>query len=164
MKKTRISKLLSFMLCLVLVAAIALFASACGDKTETPSDPPSSTPSSSDPSSSTPSSSEDTANGSEIGQGTTKFTLSITFSDGSEKTYTVSTDRNIVGDALVDAGLISGTEGPYGLMVETVDGETVTYEKDKKYWAFYIDGKYAVTGVDSTEITAGAEYALKVEK
>lgn len=141
------------MLCLVLVAAIALFASACGDKPETPSDPPSSTPSSS----------EETADGNEVGQGATKFTLSITFSDGSEKTYTVSTDKTTVGDALVDAGLISGTEGQYGLMVETVDGETVTYDKDGKYWAFYIDGEYAMTGVDSTEITAGAEYALKVE-
>ena len=154
MKKTKAIKALSFLLCVVLVAAIALFTSACNGKNETPSDPPSS---------STPSSSEETADGNEVGQGATKFTLSITFADGSEKTYTVNTDKTIVGDALAEVGLISGSDGPYGLMVETVDGETVTYEKDGKYWAFYINGEYAMSGVDSTEITAGAEYALKVE-
>jgi hypothetical protein len=53
--------------------------------------------------------------------------------------------------------------GDYGLMVETVAGETVTYAADKKYWAFYVDGKYATSGVDTTEIASGAAYALKVE-
>ena len=48
-------------------------------------------------------------------------------------------------------------------MVETVDGETVKYEDGGKYWAFYIDGEYAMSGVDATEITAGETYAFKVE-
>ena len=34
----------------------------------------------------------------------------------------------------------------------------------KDNWAFYINGEYAMTGVDSTEITEGAEYTFKVEK
>ena len=58
--------------------------------------------------------------------------------------------------------LIAGEEGSYGLFVTTVDGVTLPSDGDQ-YWAFYIDGEYASTGVDQTEITAGASYALKAE-
>ncbi len=153
MKKTKLSKILSLILCFVLVAAIALFTVGCNDNNSS-SDPSSEKPSSSDASS---------VDDSVLGQGATKFTVSITFKDGSEKTYTVNTDKTTVGDALAEIELISGTMGDYGLMIETVDGETVTYDKDGKYWAFYIDGKYAMSGVDSTDITAGATYSFKVE-
>ena len=43
-----------------------------------------------------------------------------------------------------------------------MDGVTLPSDGDQ-YWAFYIDGEYASTGVDQTEITAGASYALKAE-
>lgn len=98
-----------------------------------------------------------------VGAGDAQFTFTVTHADGTEKTFTVKTDKTVVGDALTDEGLISGTEGPYGLMVETVDGETVKYEDDGKYWAFYIDGEYAMTGVDSTDINPDATYSFKVE-
>ena len=42
--------------------------------------------------------------------------------------------------------------------------QTGGYDKDGVYWAFYVDGEYASTGVDATEVTAGAAYALKLEK
>ena len=153
MKKTKFTKILSLILCFVLVAAVALLSVGCGDK-ETTQDPASEKPSSSNNAS---------ADDNVLGQGNTSFTLNITFKDGSEKSYTVKTDKTVVGDALVELGVISGTEGAYGLMVETVDGETVKYEDDGKYWAFYINGEYAMTGVDSTDIVAGSTYALKVE-
>ena len=46
---------------------------------------------------------------------------------------------------------------------KTVNGVTVDYDTDGKYWAFYVDGEYAATGVDSTDITAGATYTFKAE-
>ena len=149
MKQTKLSRLLSLLLCFVLVAAIALISVGCGVKETNPE---------------TPSSSEvGSADSSVLGEGKTQFTVGITFSDGSEKTYTVNTDKKTVGEALLEVKLISGTNGDYGLMVETVDGETVKYEDDGKYWAFYIDGEYAMSGVDSTDITAGSTYSFKVE-
>ena len=60
--------------------------------------------------------------------------------------------------------LLEGEEGPYGLYVKVVNGIRADYDKDKVYWAFYVDGDYAVSGVDVTEIQAGSEYALRVEK
>lgn len=41
------------------------------------------------------------------------------------------------------------------------DANVVT---DGAYWAFYINGEYASTGVDATNIEAGAAYALKAEQ
>ena len=38
------------------------------------------------------------------------------------------------------------------------------YDVDGTYWAFYINGAYAMSGVDSTEIVAGETYTFKVEK
>ena len=49
------------------------------------------------------------------------------------------------------------------MYVKTVNGVTVDYDTDGKYWAFYIDDEYAMTGVDSTPITDGSSYTFKVE-
>lgn len=95
--------------------------------------------------------------------GEKKFTLEITFSDGSTSSQEISTDKPTVGEALQALGLIGGEDGPYGLYVMTVGGETVKYEDDGHYWAFYINGGYAPTGVDATEVEDGATYAFKVE-
>ncbi|MBQ2923597.1 MAG: DUF4430 domain-containing protein, partial [Tyzzerella sp.] len=53
---------------------------------------------------------------------------------------------------------------PYGLYVKTVNGTTLDYDKDGMYWSFYINGDYAMTGVDVTEIKAGEKYSFKAEK
>ena len=55
-------------------------------------------------------------------------------------------------------------EGDYGLYVKTVNGVTADYDVDQTYWAFYINGEYASTGVDATSVTAGDTYSFKVEK
>ena len=59
--------------------------------------------------------------------------------------------------------MIAGDESEYGLYVKTVNGITADYDKDGVYWAFYVNGEYAQTGVDSTSITEGDSYSFKVE-
>ena len=44
------------------------------------------------------------------------------------------------------------------------DGHNLFYDKDATYWAFYINGEYAMSGVDTTEIEADTSYAFKIEK
>ena len=84
-------------------------------------------------------------------------------SQGKETAYQISTDKKTVGEALVELNLIAGEDSQYGLNVKTVNGVTVDYDKDGKYWAFYVNGAYASKGVDSTDIEAGATYSFKVE-
>lgn len=104
------------------------------------------------------------ADGSDLGEGNTEFTLTVTDKEGAESSFTIHTDRENVGDALTEIGIIVGEEGDYGLYVKTVNGVTADYDTDQTYWAFYINGEYASTGVDSTPVTAGDTYSFKVEK
>ena len=95
-----------------------------------------------------------------------KFTFEAYDLNGGVKTFdlTAKEGEENVGDVLVREELVSGDESQYGLYVKTVNGITLDYDKDKMYWAFYINGEYAMTGVDSTPIEEGAVYAFKPEK
>lgn len=99
-----------------------------------------------------------------IGEGGTEFPLTITDADGVSVNITVKTDEETVGGALVKLGLIAGEESQYGLYIKTVNGITLDYDADGMYWGFYVDGAYAVVGVDQTEIAAGSAYELKADK
>lgn len=101
--------------------------------------------------------------GNVLGEGDTKFDFTVVDQDGEETLFEIHTDKEIVGEALQDVGLIEGEEGEYGLYVKTVNGITADYDKDGVYWAFYVNDEYAAEGVDSTKITEGDTYAFKVE-
>lgn len=90
------------------------------------------------------------------------FTLTVTFADGSKQTedYTYY-EKGDLGTFLVENGIAQGDDGQYGLYIKTVLGETHDYDTDASYWAFYIDGEMAMTGVSDTELTDGANYELK---
>ncbi len=99
----------------------------------------------------------------DIGEGEKEFTFTVE-ADGEKKVYSVNTDKETVGEALLELKLISGEQGDYGLYVKEVDGISADYDKDKAYWAFYVNGEYATSGVDKTEIKEGESYAFKKEK
>lgn len=152
MKKTSVKKTLSLILCTVLIAAMALLTTGCSDN-KNQEIPQTSAPAI-QPGGAIP----------VMGEGENVFVFSIFDKDGKETAYEIHTDKTIVGEALQELGLIDGEAGQYGLYVKTVNGITVDYDKDGAYWAFYIDGEYAMSGVDVTEIEAGRSYAFKVEK
>lgn len=91
------------------------------------------------------------------------FTLTVTDKEGVETTFDVTTEKQTVGEALLDEGLIEGDDGEYGLYITKVNGIEAIYEEDGTYWAFYINGEYAMSGVDTTDVEDGAKYGLKVE-
>lgn len=105
----------------------------------------------------------DEAEASVLGEGDTVFYVSVTDKEGAETEFEIHTDKETVGEALLDLGLIEGEDGEYGLYVKSVNGVTADYDKDGVYWAFYINGEYASTGVDATPVTEGEQYSFKVE-
>ena len=151
MQKTQIKNLLSFLVCIVLIAAMALFASGCNDNTAT-----------NEVSSGVTQSSDTQVT--ELGEGDTEFEFTVVYADGKETKFNISTNKKTVGEALLEQELIEGEDGPYGLYVKTVNGETHDYDVDGTYWSFYVNGEYATSGVDTTEIESGARYMFKVEK
>ena len=102
-------------------------------------------------------------NGETVGTGAVSFRLAIVNDAGERIDVTVNTDKETVGEALQDLHIIFGTMGEYGLYIETVNGQTLDYDKDGKYWAFYIDGEYAQQSADLTVINPDSEYMLKAE-
>ena len=142
MKKTQFTKLLSFALCIVLIAAMALLA-GCNDNTTT----------------SDPASSDVT----EAPKAQKSFTFVVVDTEGKETSFEITTEKATVGEALLDEDLIKGEDGQYGLYVKTVNGITLDYDTDGKYWAFYVNGEYGMAGVDETPITSGATYSFKAE-
>ena len=133
MRKATFQKALSFFLCMVLLAAVALGTAGCGDNKEAPA-----------------------------GEKKT-FTFTVIDPEGKETVFEITTRKTTVGEALLDEGLIAGEQGQYGLYVQAVNGLTLDYEKDGMYWAFYEDGQYGLTGVDQTKITEGVVYTFKAE-
>lgn len=159
MKKTQFKKVLSLILCIVLIAAMALFTMGCNDKKDETSEPQTSSDTLKQETSSDASKTEIE----EIGEGATEFFFNVVDVDGNVSKFKVSTDKTTVGEALLEVALIAGEEGPYGLYVKTVNGITLDYDKDGKYWAFYADGEMASAGVDLTDIAAGSTYEFKAE-
>lgn len=166
MKKTNFKKILSVILSFVLIAVVVLVVTGCTDKeTETPADNgkveaqgENNTPETSDTADTTE------ADGIIVkGEGETVFYFNVTDPDGTVTKFKILTDEKTVGDALVNEGLISGEEGDYGLYVKVVNGTELDYNTDGKYWAFYINGEYGMTGVDMTDIENGATYEFKAE-
>jgi hypothetical protein len=99
----------------------------------------------------------------EFGKG--EKTIAVTVKAGEDSVvFTINTDKSTVGEALLEHDLIAGDEGAYGLYVKFVNGIRADYDTDKAYWAFYINGEYAMTGVDTTEIDTTAAYTLEYAK
>ena len=92
------------------------------------------------------------------------FKVIVTDLDGNESSFEYTSSAASVGEALVAEGLIEGHETEYGLYIDTVNGITADWDKDQTYWAFYINGEYATTGIDSTEIAADTTYGLTLTK
>ena len=99
-----------------------------------------------------------------LGEGQTIFPFVVVNKEGVETVFEIHTDKTIVGEALLELELIAGEVGDYGLYVKSVNGITADYDVDQTYWAFYVDGEYAMTGVDATDIAEGSQYMFKVEK
>ena len=99
----------------------------------------------------------------ELGSGSKTVVVEVKAED-QLVTFTIKTDKDTVGAALLEHGLIAGEEGAYGLYIKTVNGILADYDVDQTYWAFYIDGEYAMTGVDSTEIADGVTYQIERTK
>ena len=118
----------------LLLALIMLFAlTACGKKTEAPSE-------------------------------AVSFKVIVTDLDGNETTFEYTSSAASVGDALVAEGLVEGHEASYGLYIDAVNGIAADWDNDQTYWAFYINGEYATTGISDTEITADTTYGLTLTK
>lgn len=99
-----------------------------------------------------------------LGDGSKVLTVKVV--DDAEKaiTFTIKTDAETVGEALMEHSLIAGENAQYGLYIKIVNGVRADFEDDGAYWGFYKDGEYMMSGVDTTEFADGDTYELKYTK
>ena len=93
--------------------------------------------------------------------GSKAYTVTVVHKDGSVKDFSYRTDEEYLAGALLEEGLISGEEGPYGLTIITVDGEDAVWATDNAYWAIWIGEEMAMTGASETPVYDGSSFKLE---
>ena len=99
----------------------------------------------------------------ELGGGEVSVTLEVKVLDKSVE-FVINTDKQYLGDALIEHNLIEGEEGAYGLYVKKVNGIIADFDIDQSYWALKKDGETMMVGVDGAEIANGEHYELEYTK
>jgi hypothetical protein len=99
----------------------------------------------------------------EFGEGSKTVEVVIKVEDQSV-TFTVHTDKETLGDALLEYGIIEGEDGPYGLYVKKVNGMLADYDVNQRYWSFSKSGVDLLTGVDMEAISGGEHYEITYAK
>lgn len=146
-------KVISWLLCMMLIMSMGFATVGCGSKSQ-----------GGDGQETTEVAETEKDDVTLLGEGQKMFLFTVVDKDGNETNFEIHTDKETVGDALLDLELITGDEGEFGLYVKSVNGITADYEVDQTYWAFYVNGEYATAGVDATAIEEGTTYSFKVEK
>ena len=143
MNKHSMKKMLRSIVCMVLIAAMALACMGCAKKDVPPVEKL-----------------DATVTTQELGKGAKTFAFEVEDMEGNKQEFLIHTDADTVGAALLELELIQGEPGPYGMYVKEVCGISAIYEEDGTYWAFYENGEYGMTGVDETPIDESVTYAF----
>ena len=94
--------------------------------------------------------------------GSKAITIAVVNSLGEETTYSVKTDALYLAGAMNDAeGLAyEGAQGPYGLMIESVNGERAVYSESGAYWSLSVNGEYGNYGADQQPVEDGDAFVI----
>ena len=95
-----------------------------------------------------------------VAEGAKTISVTVVHADGSEKQFQYHTDEEYLGPVLLAEGLAEGENGPYGLMINVVDGEKADWNENQSYWALFVGEEYASTGADTTSIKDGDSFKL----
>jgi hypothetical protein len=95
-------------------------------------------------------------------EGEKQITIEVVDNEGKSTVYELRTDAKSLQEAMDEAeGLTySGTEGQYGLMIDTVNGVKADYSVDQSYWGFYVNGEYCNYGIKEQPVNDGDEFRI----
>lgn len=99
----------------------------------------------------------------ESAAGQKEITVIVVHGDLEEKSFVYQTEAEYLGEVLAENDLAQGTEGPYGIFITTVDGETAD-EAKQQWWCITKEGEMLNTSADSTPIQDQAQYELTLKE
>lgn len=90
-------------------------------------------------------------------EGSKSVTIEVVDQEGNSITYDVVTEGMFLQQAMDDAeGLeYSGTEGEYGLVVDTVNGVYAGFDANRSYWGFFVNEEYCNYGIADQPVEDG---------
>ena len=92
--------------------------------------------------------------------GTGAKTVSFTVEAGEETvTITLKTDKETLGDAMYEHGLVNDPS-----FFDTLNGIKADWNADKAYWGFYQGESYMTVGISETVINGGEQYRFVYTK
>ena len=98
--------------------------------------------------------------------GSKAITISVVNSQNQETVYSLRTDAQFLLGAMAETeGLsFSGSEGPYGMMITEVNGETADYNINGAYWGFSVNGEYCNYGISEQPVHDGDAFVIAYTK
>jgi hypothetical protein len=94
----------------------------------------------------------------QLGEGANKIKV-VVKTDDHQITLTVNTDKDNLGDALFELGIINDPS-----FFDTVNGMRLDWNTDKAYWGFYKSGEYMMVGVNDAPVVGVEQYELVYTK
>lgn len=98
--------------------------------------------------------------------GSKAVTLEVISSAAEKTTYAVRTDAEFLQQAMEEAeGLaFSAYEGPYGMVITSVNGETADFNVDSAYWSVLVNGEYGNYGISQQPVHDGDVFTIAYTK
>ena len=94
--------------------------------------------------------------------GTKNITIEVVDNTTTSTLYEITTNADFLQEAIEETeGLeVTGTEGDFGLMVDTVNGIRADYTLDGAYWSFHANGDYCNYGISEQPILDGDNFQI----
>ena len=95
-------------------------------------------------------------------EGSKSITIEVINSAEESTMYEVQTDAEFLAQAMEEAEDLEfeAEEGPYGLAVNSVNGEEAVYETDAAYWGFFVNGEYCNYGISEQPVEDGDAFQI----
>lgn len=99
-------------------------------------------------------------------EGSKAITIEVVNSAQESKRYELKTDVEYLAEAMeeVEELELVTVDGPYGLMIEEINGERAVYEEDNAYWGIMVNGEYGNYGISEQPVEDGDEFQLVYTK
>lgn len=91
--------------------------------------------------------------------GVKQINVTVIYEDKTEKEFPIKTDAEFLGEALLEAELITEDEQKAGFLTN-VDGIRADYNKDKAWWCVTKDGQMTEKGINELSLTDGDEFEI----
>lgn len=91
--------------------------------------------------------------------GSKNLDIQVVYEEDNSKDFRISTDSEYLGEALQEAELVEGEDGPFGLYITAVDGVAAD-DSLQQWWCITKGGERVNTGVDVTPIADGDHFEI----